>query len=316
VVTFSPAQTVVYGDFTKQTITDSFRTIVGNPPYVKGRKGEKNLYIRFIEQCYDYLDPDHGEMIFIVPSDFIKLTSAADIISKMSQTGSFTDFLFPHDETLFNDANIDVVAFRYEKGLLSNKAIVNGQEMICNVTNGICTFSNGEITGNPVSDMFDVFVGMVSGKDEVYRTAIGNIDLLTDEGKTERFIFTDKFPSGDTRIDAHLQENRGALLQRKIKAFGEKNWYEWGAPRNLTSIKKFWGRNCIYVKTMTRRKTVAFRGTVQYFGGTLLCLIPKKEESIEKIFDYFNSEEFQKDYMYAGRFKIGHKQISNAIIPH
>lgn len=65
VITFNEFQTPIYGDFTQQTITTKFKTIVGNPPYVKQKTG--NLYIKFIELCYNYLDDD-GELIFIVPS--------------------------------------------------------------------------------------------------------------------------------------------------------------------------------------------------------------------------------------------------------
>ncbi len=36
---------------------------------------------------------------------------------------------------------------------------------------------------------------------------------------------------------------------------------------------------------------------------------------MQKKIDYINSEVFRNDYTYAGRFKIGHKQISTAIIP-
>ena len=64
---------VMYCDFMKQTITKTYKTIIGNPPYVKTKKG--NLYIDFIEKCYNLLD-NNGELIFIVPSDFLKLTSA------------------------------------------------------------------------------------------------------------------------------------------------------------------------------------------------------------------------------------------------
>jgi adenine-specific DNA-methyltransferase len=59
-------------------------------------------------------------------------------------------------------------------------------------------------------------------------------------------------------------------------------------------------------------------GNVQYFGGSLLCLVPKTEMShteMETIVQHINSSVFQKDYMYAGRFKIGHKQISTAMVP-
>ena len=58
---------VIYGDFMKQSITKTYKTIIGNPPYVRTKKG--NMYIDFTEKCYNLLD-DSGELIFIVPSDF------------------------------------------------------------------------------------------------------------------------------------------------------------------------------------------------------------------------------------------------------
>jgi adenine-specific DNA-methyltransferase len=73
-------------------------------------------------------------------------------------------------------------------------------------------------------------------------------------------------------------------------------------------------KDCIYIRNMTRQKEVAFAGKVQYFGGGLLCLVPKEGIELKPILDYLNSDVFKKDYMYAGRFKIGHKQISTAIL--
>ena len=58
---------VIYGDFMTQIITKTYKTIVGNPPYVRTKKG--NLYIDFTENCYNLLD-DNRELIFIIPSDF------------------------------------------------------------------------------------------------------------------------------------------------------------------------------------------------------------------------------------------------------
>jgi adenine-specific DNA-methyltransferase len=315
VIAFNEYQTPVYADFTQQTITSKFKTIIGNPPYVKQKTG--NLYIKFIELCYEYLD-DGGELIFIVPSDFIKLTSASSIIDKMTKNGSFTDFLFPHNEKLFEGASIDIVVFRYEKGYMSKKAIVNSKEMFCNVNKGIITFSESEVSGSSIDSHFNVYVGLVSGRDEIYRVSFGNIDILNDKDRVEKYIFTETFPTNNVQIDTHLQMHKAKLLERKIKKFSECNWFEWGAPRNVSSIQKYWGRSCIYIRNMTRNKEVAFIGKVQYFGGSLLCLVPKTEMTeteIQKIIQYINSPVFQKDYMYAGRFKIGHKQISTAIIP-
>jgi adenine-specific DNA-methyltransferase len=315
VISFNRFQTPIYGDFTKQLVTQKFKTIVGNPPYVKQTTG--NLYIKFIELCYDYLD-EGGELIFIVPSDFIKLTSASPIIAKMTANGAFTDFLFPHDEKLFEGASIDVVVFRYEKGLSAAKATVNGKEVFCNVNNGIITFSEAAVAGIPVSEQFDAYVGLVSGRDEIYRVPFGNIDILSDKGKIEKFIFTETFPTNDPQIDEHLQAHKAALLERKIRKFSEKNWFEWGAPRNISSMRAHAGKPCIYVRNMTRKGEVAFLGRVQYFGGALLCLVPKKamsEAALQKVVEHLNSATFQRDYIYAGRFKIGHKQICSAIIP-
>jgi adenine-specific DNA-methyltransferase len=314
-ITFNSCQEVLYGDFTKQNIDKRFKTIIGNPPYVKKSTG--NLYIKFIEICYELLEDD-GELVFIVPSDFIKLTSASSIIGKMIGNGSFTDFLFPHDENLFEGASVDVVVFRYQKGIVTTKAIVNNKEMFCNVNNGIITFSESKIVGTPLLDYFDVYVGIVSGRDEIYRVPFGNIDVLNDMGRVQKYIYTEVYPTNDIKINQHLEKNKAELLDRKIKKFTESNWFQWGAPRNIKAIEKNVGRDCIYVRNMTRHKDVAFIDKVQYFGGSLLCLIPKKSmkmAELKHVCYFLNSKDFQKDYLYSGRFKIGHKQVSNVIIP-
>ena len=332
-------QTVIYGDFMAHTTTttttseEKFKTIIGNPPYVK-QKQTGNLYIKFIERCFEYLDDDGGEMIFIVPSDFIKLTSAAGIIDKMTRAGSFTDFLFPNNEKLFEGASIDVLVFRYEKGCHSKTVNLNGNPVYYNVNKGIVTFSDTDVTTGAVAasssssssassssssfdSRFQVYVGIVSGRDEIYRSPLGNIEVLTDKDRVDRFIYTTEFPSNHPEIDEHLLKHKDELLERRIKKFSESNWFEWGAPRNISSIRKYWAHPCIYIRNITRHKEVAFIGNVQYFGGSLLCLVPKTDAdaALDQIVEYLNSPVFQKDYMYAGRFKIGHKQISTAMMP-
>jgi adenine-specific DNA-methyltransferase len=315
VITFNSFQTVFYGDFTKQFIAQKFKTIIGNPPYVKMSTG--NLYIKFIDQCFKLLD-DGGELIFIVPSDFIKLTSASALIESMAAVGSFTDFLFPNDEGLFEGAAVDVLVFRYEKGLLTKNVIVNGTASLVNINNGIITFSSSELSGTMLEEKFNVYVGLVSGRDTVYRVPFGNMDILNDKDRVEKYIFAKTFPTGVASIDAHLLSNKQELLGRRIKKFNEKNWFEWGAPRNITSIEKHMGTSCIYVRNMTRSGVVAFIGKVQYFGGALLCLIPKvicSDKELKKVVDFLNTKELQKNYMYSGRFKIGHKQVCNITLP-
>ena len=152
IVKFTSKQHVIYGDFLKENVGKKFKTIIGNPPYVKYstnfpeyedttggqllHKKSCNLYLKFIDKCTDLLTPD-GELIFIVPSEFLKLTSSSTVIKKMCDHGSFTDFLFPHDETLFDKAHIDVVVFRYQKGIFKNTVVVNEENMYCNTHNNI-----------------------------------------------------------------------------------------------------------------------------------------------------------------------------------
>ena len=124
-----PAQQVIYADFLQQLLhtQDTFQTIVANPPYVKMAKGH-NLYVTFIQRCFDLLTPN-GEMVFIVPSDFLKVTSAAPMIDAMTAAGSFTDFWFPHDETLFvGDMEHDIETARF--GNIRSCAVLTGYDSL------------------------------------------------------------------------------------------------------------------------------------------------------------------------------------------
>jgi len=311
-IDFNSHQKVFYGDFLTVDIVEKFPTIIGNPPYVKS--SGMNLYIKFIDKCYKLLS-DGGELIFIVPSDFLKLTSASKVISSMCSVGSFTHFYFPNNEKLFSNASIDVVIFRYEKGLMSNHVIVNDVEKYCKVSSGIITFSDEETQGKTLSDYFDVCVGLVSGRDEVYKVPIGNRDILVDEDKVEKYIYVSEFPSGDISIDEHLLKHKDTLLSRQIRKFNENNWFEWGAPRNIKLIEENFGRPCIYVRNITRKECISFIGKVQYFGGKLLCLIPHGDIDLDKVVSYLNSEQFKTNYIYSGRFKIGHRQLCLSILP-
>jgi adenine-specific DNA-methyltransferase len=333
---------IIYGDFMNQKITKTYKTIIGNPPYVKTKK--RNLYIDFIEKCYNLLDDD-GELIFIIPSDFFKLTSASKLLNTMMINGSFTHIYHPHNEKLFDGANIDIIIFRYNKNNTIIKKVLYNDELkyIIN-SDGLITFNNININNNVMfKDYFDIYVGIVNGNEKVYKNEnIGNIEVLNGENKVSKYIYIDKFPCDNEQINEYLLEHKKELLERGIKKFNENNWFEWGAPRNIKTINKNIGKDCIYIYNLTRIKNIAFVDKVRYFGGGLIMLLPKKECpaqencarlcsslagchnivaplrecNLNNIVAYLNSDVFKNNFIYSGRFKIGHRQISNFYIPN
>jgi adenine-specific DNA-methyltransferase len=308
-------ETIIYGDFLKQIITKKYKTIIGNPPYIRTKTS--NIYIDFIEKCYNLLD-DNGELIFIVPSDFLKLTCASKLLNIMMNNGTFTHIYHPNNEKMFDNASIDIIIFRYCKNSLIEKEVLYNDKLLYIINNdGLITFSEIKHNYNVMfKDYFDIYVGLVSGKDEVFRNKIfGNINVLNGEDKNEKYIYIEKFPSDNDDLNKYLIQNKEKLLERKIKKFNDNNWFEWGAPRNINTINNNIGKDCIYIYNLTRKSNVAFIGKINYFGGGLIMLKPKKECNLNKIISYINSNIFKDNFIFSGRFKIGHRQISNSYIP-
>ena len=181
-----------------------FDIIVGNPPFVKTRKG--NLAIDFVYKCFGLLR-EKGELIFIVPADFFKLTSTGNLINEMMQIGTFTDIFHPEEENLFEDASINVMIFRYCKNKkLEKKCLYNDiQKNIIN-NNGLLIFTENKVNNIKLfENYFDIYVGLVSGKEEVYKNEeLGNIEVLNGENKIDKYIFIENFPCNNDKINQHL----------------------------------------------------------------------------------------------------------------
>jgi adenine-specific DNA-methyltransferase len=312
---------VTYADFMTQNIEQKYTTVIGNPPFVRTKRG--NLYIDFTEKCFNLLVPDGGEMIFIVPSDFFKLTCASKLLDKMMKNGNFTHIFHPNNEKLFENASIDVLVFRYCRSLteLQKQVLYNDKLLYVINKNGFITFIENDPTATNTTLFtfdyyFDVYVGLVTGKEDVYKNReLGNIDIINGENKVEKYIYVESFPCPNEKINSYLLEHKPVLIGRAIRKFNEKNWFEWGAPRNISVMRMKRGSDCIYLSNLTRHTNVAFLEKVNYFGGGLLMLLPKKNINLQKIVTYMNSNTFKENFMFSGRFKIGHRQICNSQIP-
>jgi hypothetical protein len=129
-------------------------------------------------------------------------------------------------------------------------------------------------------------------------------------------IYIENYPCEDAKINEYLLQHKNELITRGIRKFTEKNWFEWGAPRNIDAINSNKTKDCIYIYNLTRKSDVSFLGKVSYFGGGLIMLKPKKMCDLNKIVAYINSNTFKANFMFSGRFKIGHRQICNSYIPN
>jgi adenine-specific DNA-methyltransferase len=308
---------IIYGDFMIQNIKKKYKTIVGNPPYVRTKKS--NLYIDFTQKCYNLLE-DNGELIFIVPSDFLKLTSSSKLLNIMMKNGTFTHIFHPNNEKMFENASIDVIIFRYCKNIsIDKKVLYNDKLLYITNSNGLITFTEENNNNDSLllfQDYFDIYVGLVSAKEEVYKNKeLGNISLLNGENKIDRYIYIDKYPCENDEINKYLLQHKKELMERKIRKFNENNWFEWGAPRNINIVKNNIGKDCIYIYNLTRKQKISFVGKVDFFGGGLIMLKPKKKCNLNNIVSYLNSNTFKDNFIFSGRFKIGHRQISNSYIP-
>jgi adenine-specific DNA-methyltransferase len=300
-------------DFLETQFEIKFQSIVGNPPYVK-RKGKRNIYVEFIDKCLDLLD-DSGELIFIIPSDFLTLTSATSVKHKMMATGSLTHLYYPNNETLFDKAAQDVVIFRFQKGISSNEVNVNGLQKTIRFHNGnlYITDENDVDEYTELSQIFDVKVGMVSGADKVFKNdTYGNMTIQSSNG-TNKYILLKTPPEGE--VKSYLISHKEDLMSRRIRKFDDNNWYQWGCLRNVSFMETNIGNDCIYCATLTRKNPVFKRGTVSYFDGSLLCLFPKSEIHLDTYLQYLNSDKFLKNFLYAGRYKVGQKSLSDCHLP-
>lgn len=306
---------ITYADFLTSKINRRYPTIIGNPPFVRTSQG--NLYIDFIRKSLDLLE-DKGEMIFIVPSDFFKLTCASSLLTEMLTLGTFTHIHLPNNEKLFANASIDIVVFRYcRDASLDKVALLDGQEVVVMENKGLVTFEDKQSGPTEIlGDWFDVYVGLVTGKESVFKNEEhGNVNLLTGNGKREKYIMLADKPNEQTAVGKYMLANKPELLNRKIRSFTDSNWHEWGAPRNIQLMRDRVGENCIYLYNMTRNQCVAFAGEVELFGGTLLMLLPKSSIHLDPVINYLNSEAFKRNFVFSGRFKIGQGQLCRLCIP-
>lgn len=304
---------ITYGDFFTwaQDKDGAYDVIFGNPPYVAWKAVEgatresakatkaaysdlANLYYLFIDRCVDLLTPG-GELVFIVPKEWLYTTSALPLRQKMNAAGAITDLIDCGEEKLFADADVPaLLIFRFEKGAaprtlthfgsLSAALEERSQRRVLRDENGRWMLLTEAETAaveqwGRLGDVFSVKVGLVTGADKVFKVS-DDLDLepdcvqdqLTTRQQPERFINVngyDRFEDIPPKTAAYLAQHKETLLARRIARFDETNWWRYGAIRNDAFMASDTPRLFAMAKT---RKQPFFSSDATHFGGGILGL--------------------------------------------
>ena len=289
---------------------ETVNTIIGNPPYVAYKNilpetqkklppvldNRTNLSNFFIWHSIDIL-LDGGELIFVVPRDFIKATSCASLNKRLFNEGGFTYWKEYGDEIIFSNAAPNVCVFRWVKG--------QPHSIPVSYSNGYLYFSL--FASRPlIKSLFDIKVGGASGANDIFFTDTGNIDLVV--SSTKKTQQTIKAYYTETPNE-YLLSRKDELLRRKIKNFTEENWWEWGRKINHITGDK------IYVNCKTRDPKPFFTHQSGWFDGSVLALIPKSRwyDNLDDVIFQLNNNDWENQgFKVGGRLIFGQKSLENA----
>lgn len=305
-------------DFFALPTDEKFDTIIGNPPYVRQQDiptetlarldsvlfdGRSNLYLYFIEKAVRHLRRG-GELIFIVPREFAKLTAARKLNAFLYEEGDITDFIELGDARIFGGHNPNCAIFRFERGRHTRRlndgrhfALVDGQLMFLRGSYQI-----------PLSELFDVKVGAVSGADEIFEHPAGNTEFVCsktiDDGSTRRMIF------GVPHL--HLEAHKERLLARRVRTFDESNWWQWGRLHHVAEGPR------IYVNCKTRRTRPFFLHDCSNYDGAILALFPRvRGMDLARAADMLNDQVDWEElgFVCDGRFLFTQRTLQNCPLP-
>lgn len=315
-------KTALNMNFFDYTTEEKFDTIIGNPPYVKYKNigldtksklnldlfdARSNLYLFFIEKSIKHLK-DNGELIFIVPRDFIKASSSVKLNKFIYESGTITNWIDLGDKIIFPGFSPNCVIFRFQKNDFSRITYKDDKKCQFMEMNGQFIFSSN-IYPVQFSDLFMVKVGAVSGADKLFTHPLGNME----------FVCSDTRESGKTRTmfynieSAELLPHKAELLKRKVKKFSEKNWYMWGRGYYQNN------RPRIYVNNKTRKDSPFFIHECNAYDGSVLALFPKFEinnETLKMLCDELNSMNWEElGFMCGNRYLFTQRSLEQAYLP-
>lgn len=306
-------------DFFAYPISEKFDTVIGNPPYVRYQDilpetlpyldspcfdKRSNLFLFFIEKCVRHLNPG-GELIFIVPRDFIKLTAARKLNTWLFEQGTITDFIETGDSSIFGPYVPNCAIFRFEKGRFDRR-LYDGRRRFALVGGQLMFLSNDYPVA--LASLFEVKVGAVSGADGVFTHPKGNREFVcsktVDTGETRRMFYDVQHP--------HLAAHKEVLLARRVSHFDESNWWQWGRRHHVSDAPR------IYVNGRTRRAQPFFNHPCKDYDGAVLALFARHPQlDLVRATALLNTAvDWQElGFVCDGRFLFTQRSLQTCLLP-
>lgn len=319
---------------------ERFATIIGNPPYVRYQDispgtrrlarptvldRRSNLYLFFVEKCLRLLEPG-GELIFITPRDLLKATSAVPLNRLLYAAGTITDFIDLGDTHLFADATPNCAIWRFERDDLSRRtryaALQQGEgeaglrtprweERRFVEAGGQLMFTQGDYPLH-LADVAFVKVGAVSGADAIYASdAHGTRDFVCSttaaDGKTRRMIWCEPGEPPPQALLPHHQR----LLARRIRAYDESNWWQWGRGYYQSALPR------VYVNNKTRRAAPFFVHDCPHYDGSVMAIFPKHPDiDVTALAAALNAVDWAElGFVCDGRYLFTQRSLEQAPLP-
>ncbi|BAL26715.1 class I SAM-dependent methyltransferase [Azoarcus sp. KH32C] len=328
-------------DFFAYPETERFDTIIGNPPYVRFQDipaatrellqaehfdGRSNLYLFFIEKCLRHLAPG-GELIFITPRDFLKVTSAVKLNRLMLATGTITDAIELGDARVFDDAVPNCLIWRFEKGNFERTmryAEIGSADDLAGALAAPCwqtrhllecgghlMFARGDYPLR-LSDVAFVKVGAVSGADDLYADErVGNRDFVCSStvktGHTRRMLWVEPNDPPPPALVPH----KDRLIARRVQPFDERNWWHWGRGYFQSGLPR------VYVNGRTRQARPFFLHDCPHYDGAVLAVFPRRADvDLAAFRDALNTVDWADlGFVCDGRYIFTQRSLENAPLP-
>ncbi len=327
-------------DFFALPESETFATIIGNPPYVRYQDiaagtralnkasvldGRANLYLFFIEKCLRHLAPG-GELVFITPRDFLKATSAVPLNRLLHAAGTITDFVDLGDSRLFADAAPNCAIWRFERDNFSRRTRYAAQGVADGLaglgrwpwedrhfveSSGHLLFTRGDYALR-LSDIAFVKVGAVSGADDLYASeAYGNRSFVCSAtvatGATRRMLWCEPGAPPPRALLAHKER----LIARRIRPFDESNWWQWGRGYHRSTQPR------VYVNNKTRRPRPFFVHHCTNYDGAVLAIFPRHPEvDVAALAAALNSVDWADlGFVCDGRFLFTQRSLEQTPLP-